>query len=88
MNRSAGIFLHPTSLPSSFGIGDLGGTAYEWISTLKKCDQSFWQVCPLGPTGYGDSPYQCLSSFAGNTFLISPVKLMEDGLLTRPEIDS
>ena len=88
MNRSAGIFLHPTSLPSPFGIGDLGGTAFEWISMLKKCEQNYWQVCPLGPTGYGDSPYQCLSSFAGNTFLISPVKLMEEGLLTRADIDS
>ena len=88
MNRSAGIFLHPTSLPSPFGIGDLGGSAFEWISTLRKCDQSFWQMCPLGPTGYGDSPYQCLSSFAGNTLLISPVKMMEDGLLTRSDIES
>jgi 4-alpha-glucanotransferase len=88
MNRSAGIFLHPTSLPSPFGIGDLGGAAYEWISTLHRCGHSYWQMCPLGPTGYGDSPYQCLSSFAGNTLLISPVKMMEEGLLTRSDIDS
>ena len=88
MKRSAGIFLHPTSLPSPFGIGDMGGAAYHWLTTLKNCNQSYWQVCPLGPTGYGDSPYQCLSSFAGNTSLISPVKLMEDGLISRAEISS
>jgi 4-alpha-glucanotransferase len=88
MNRSAGIFLHPTSLPSPFGIGDLGGASYEWVSALQRCGHRYWQMCPLGPTGYGDSPYQCLSSFAGNTLLISPVKMMEEGLLTRSDIDS
>ena len=88
MKRSAGIFLHPTSLPSPFGIGDLGAAAYEWVSMLKKCNQSYWQVCPLGPTGFGDSPYQCLSSFAGNALLISPVKLMEDGLISRSDIST
>jgi 4-alpha-glucanotransferase len=88
MKRSAGIFLHPTSLPSPFGIGDIGGAAYEWITTLQQASQSYWQVCPLGPTGYGDSPYQCLSSFAGNPLLISPVKLMEDGLLSRTDISA
>ncbi|HEX7510428.1 MAG TPA: 4-alpha-glucanotransferase [Chitinivibrionales bacterium] len=86
MKRSAGIFLHPTSLPSPYGIGDLGAAAYEWVMMLKKCNQTYWQVCPLGPTGFGDSPYQCLSSFAGNTQLISPVKLMEDGLIARSDI--
>jgi len=88
MKRSAGVFLHPTSLPSPYGIGDMGGAAYEWVMTLKKCDQSYWQICPLGPTGYGDSPYQCLSSFAGNTLLISPVKLLEDGLISRSDISA
>jgi 4-alpha-glucanotransferase len=87
MKRSAGIFLHPTSLTSPFGIGDLGAAAYDWITLLAKHKQSYWQVCPLGPTGYGDSPYQCLSTFAGNELLISPVKLMEDGLLTRADIE-
>ncbi|HAJ78811.1 MAG TPA: 4-alpha-glucanotransferase, partial [Fibrobacteres bacterium] len=86
MKRSSGIFLHPTSLTSPFGIGDIGSAAYEWITTLKQAGQTFWQVCPLGPTGYGDSPYQCLSSFAGNTLLISPVKLMESGLISREDI--
>jgi 4-alpha-glucanotransferase len=86
MKRSAGIFLHPTSLPLPFGIGDLGGAAYEWVMTLKGCNQSYWQICPVGPTGYGDSPYQCLSSFAGNILLISPAKLLEEGLITRNDI--
>jgi 4-alpha-glucanotransferase len=85
--RSAGILLHPTSLPSPFGIGDLGAAAWDWITILAKNRQHYWQVCPLGPTGYGDSPYQCLSAFAGNELLISPVKLMEAGLLSRADID-
>jgi 4-alpha-glucanotransferase len=88
LQRSAGIFLHPTSLPSPFGIGDLGAAAFEWVTLLAKNKQLYWQVCPLGPTGYGDSPYQCLSAFAGSEFLISPVKLMEDGLLSRADIDA
>ncbi len=86
MNRASGLFLHPTSLPSQFGIGDLGQSAFQWIDLLVSMNQSFWQVCPLGPTGYGDSPYQSLCSFAGNTLLISPVKLKEMGLLTDLEL--
>jgi 4-alpha-glucanotransferase len=88
LNRSAGVFLHPTSLASPFGIGDLGAAAFEWVTLLAKAGQGYWQVCPLGPTGYGDSPYQCLSAFAGNELLISPVKLMEEGLLSRADIDA
>ena len=88
MNRSAGIFLHPTSLPSPFGIGDMGAAAYDWITLLSKNNQSYWQICPLGPTGYGDSPYQCLSTFAGSELLISPAKLLEEGLLSREEIEA
>lgn len=87
MNRAAGIFLHPTSLPSRFGIGDLGANAYRWLDILAESKQFFWQVCPLGPTGFGDSPYQSLCSFAGNTLLISPEKLAEKGLLSRKELD-
>jgi 4-alpha-glucanotransferase len=79
--RSAGILLHPTSLPGKFGIGDLGKEAYEFIDFLEGAGQSLWQILPLGPTGYGDSPYQCFSAFAGNPLLISPEKLVEDGLL-------
>ena len=64
--RSAGILLHPTSLPGKYGIGDLGDDAYTFIDFLEKAGQKLWQVFPLGPTGYGDSPYQCFSAFAGN----------------------
>jgi 4-alpha-glucanotransferase len=79
--RSAGILLHPTSLPGPYGIGDLGAPAYRWVEVLGRARQTWWQVLPLGPTGYGDSPYQSFSSFAGNPYLISPEALMGDGLL-------
>ena len=78
--RSSGILLHPTSLPGRFGIGDLGPTAYTWIDQLVRARQKWWQILPLGPTGYGDSPYQCFSAFAGNPLLISPELLVKDGL--------
>lgn len=84
--RAAGIFLHPTSLPSPFGIGDLGPDALRWLDLLQRHDQTYWQLCPLSPTGYGDSPYQSLSSFAGNPLLISPARLAEDGLLATAEL--
>ena len=74
--RASGILLHPTSLPGPFGIGDLGPAAYEFADFLVKAGQSLWQVLPLGPTGYGDSPYACYSAFAGNTLLISPEQLV------------
>jgi 4-alpha-glucanotransferase len=79
--RASGVLLHVTSLPSPYGIGDLGPTAVAWIDRLRDAGQSWWQALPLGPTGYGDSPYQSLSSFAGNALLISPDWLIEDGLL-------
>jgi 4-alpha-glucanotransferase len=79
--RAAGILLHPTSLPGRFGIGDLGQAAYQWVDALARARQKWWQILPLGPTGYGDSPYQCFSAFAGNPFLISPERLVQDGLL-------
>ena len=79
--RSSGILLHPTSLPGRFGIGDLGPAAYAWIDQLVRARQKWWQILPLGPTGYGDSPYQCFSAFAGNPLLISPELLVKDGLL-------
>lgn len=85
MKRAAGIFLHPTSLPSRFGIGDFGESSRQWIDLLAASHQRLWQVCPLGPTGYGDSPYQCLCSFAGNTLLIAPTLLPD--LLTKEEIE-
>ena len=85
-HRSSGIILHPTSLPGPFGIGDLGPRAIEWIEFLAKSRTKVWQTLPLGPTGYGDSPYQCFSSSAGNPYLISPIRLLEEGLLTGIEI--
>ena len=74
--------LHPTSLPGRFGIGDLGAEAYRFVDFLKDAGQRLWQVLPLGPTGYGDSPYQCFSAFAGNPLLIGLERLVEKGLLT------
>src|SRR5258706_14339956 len=85
--RSSGILLHPTSLPGRFGIGDLGDEAYVFADFLISSGQSLWQVLPLGPTGYGDSPYACYSAFAGNTLLVSPKKLLEEGLLTTSDVD-
>src|SRR5262245_30971110 len=79
--RASGVLLHVTSLPSPYGIGDVGPTAVAWIDRLREAGQSWWQALPLGPTGYGDSPYQSLSSFAGNALLVSPDWLIEDGLL-------
>src|ERR671935_389218 len=84
--RRAGVLLHPTSLPSRFGIGDLGPAAHAFLEYLAESHQSLWQVLPLGPTGYGDSPYQCYSAFAGNTLLISPERLVEEGLLTSSDL--
>ncbi|RME81105.1 MAG: 4-alpha-glucanotransferase [Caldilineae bacterium] len=79
--RQAGILLHPTSLPSPFGIGDLGQEAYHFVDWLAGARQRLWQVLPLGPTGYGDSPYQCFSAFAGNPLLIDLRDLVERGYI-------
>jgi len=84
--RSAGILLHPTSLPGRYGIGDLGKEAYNFTNFLVNTGQKLWQVFPLGPTGYGDSPYQCFSAFAGNPLLISPELLKEDGFLNTEDL--
>jgi 4-alpha-glucanotransferase len=83
--RASGILLHPTSLPGPDGIGDLGSEAYHWIDFLSESHCRLWQVLPLGPTGYGDSPYQCFSAFAGNPYLISPTLLLDQDLLTRAD---
>ncbi len=80
-NRSSGILLHPTSLPGSYGIGELGAQAFRFLDFLAEAGCSLWQVLPLGPTGYGDSPYQCFSAFAGNPYLISLQSLLDEGLL-------
>jgi 4-alpha-glucanotransferase len=79
--RASGVLLHVTSLPSLYGIGDFGPAACSWVDRLHEAGQTWWQALPLGPTGYGNSPYQSLSSFAGNYLLISPDSLIEDGLL-------
>jgi 4-alpha-glucanotransferase len=79
--RSSGILLHPSSLPGPYGIGDIGPQAHRWLDFLAETGCGLWQVLPLGPTGFGDSPYQCFSAFAGNPYLISPEGLLADGLL-------
>ena len=79
--RASGVLLHPTSLPGPYGIGDLGSEAHSFAEFLAASGQKLWQMLPLGPTGYGDSPYACYSAFAGNTLLISPDELVSDGLL-------
>jgi 4-alpha-glucanotransferase len=80
--RASGILLHPTSLPGRFGIGDLGPSALEFLDVLVETGQRWWQILPVGPTGYGNSPYQSYSSYAGNPPLISPERLLDDGLLS------
>jgi 4-alpha-glucanotransferase len=84
--RSSGVLLHPTSLPGPYGIGDLGPQAYRWVDFLSESSCKLWQVLPLGPTGYGDSPYQCFSAFAGNPYLVSPEMLIADQLLSQDDL--
>jgi 4-alpha-glucanotransferase len=86
--RASGLLLHVTSLPSPYGIGDLGSAAFSWIDRLHDAGQKWWQSLPLGPTGYGNSPYQSLSSFAGNALLVSPDSLISDGLLQASDVQS
>ena len=84
--RKSGILMHLTSLPDPYGIGSMGKCAYDFIDFLRSAGQSCWQILPLSPTGYGDSPYQSLSTFAGNPYLIDLELLARDGLLTREEL--
>lgn len=84
--RASGILLHPTSFPGPYGIGDLGPAAYQFIDFLEGTQSRLWQVLPLGPTGFGDSPYQCFSAFAGNPYLVSPDFLLQDGLLAPEDL--
>ena len=84
--RMSGILVHPTSFPSPYGIGDLGQSAYDFIDFLKASGQTLWQVLPLGPTSYGDSPYQSFSAFAGQPLIISPDLLRKDGLLSDEDL--
>ncbi len=85
--RSAGVLLHPTSLPNRYGIGDLGDSAYQFVDFLVAAKQQLWQLLPLGPTGYGDSPYQSFSAFAGNPLLVSPDRLVAEGFLAPEAIE-
>lgn len=80
-HRAAGVLLHPTSFPGDFGIGTLGSEARVFLDFLETSAIRYWQVCPLGPTGYGDSPYQCVSAFAGNPYLIDLMALSKAGIL-------
>ena len=84
--RKSGILMHITSLPSPYGIGSMGASAYEFVDFLEQAGQSYWQILPLNPTGYGDSPYQSASTFAGNHYLIDLDLLVKDGLLTEEDL--
>ena len=86
--RSSGILLHPTSLPGKYGIGTLGNEAKKFIDFLEKSNQKLWQIFPLGPTGYGDSPYQCFSAFAGNPYLIDFEELFLLNFLDKSEVEN
>lgn len=88
MKRAAGILLPITSLPSRYGIGCFSKSAYDFIDWLKEAGQTYWQILPLGPTSYGDSPYQSFSTFAGNPYFISLEALIEEGVLTEEECDA
>ena len=86
MPRSAGILMPITSLPSPYGIGTLGKAAYEFVDFLKEAGQTYWQLLPVGPTSYGDSPYQSFSTYAGNPYMIDLDMLCDDDLLIRDEL--
>ena len=85
MNRCCGVLLPVFSIPSPYGIGTMGKAAYNWIDFLHQAGQQLWQVLPIGPTSYGDSPYQSFSAFAGNPYFIDLDQLIEEKLLTRKE---
>ena len=86
--RKSGVLMHISSLPGPFGIGTMGKSAYEFVDFLQAAGQSYWQILPLSPTGYGDSPYQAFSAFAGNHYLIDPEILCQQGLLTQEDLDA
>ena len=86
--RKSGILMHITSLPGPYGIGSMGKSAFDFVDFLAEAGQSYWQILPLSPTGYGDSPYQAFSTFAGNHYLIDLDILIWEGLLTQEEVDS
>ena len=86
--RKSGVLLAVSSLPGEYGIGSFGHEAYDFVDFLVSAGQHYWQILPLGPTGYGDSPYQSFSTFAGNPYYIDLEKLIQLGLLTKSECDS
>ena len=86
--RKSGILMHVSSLPGPYGIGSMGKCAYEFVDFLKEAGQAFWQILPLSPTGYGNSPYQSFSTYAGSPYLIDLDMLMEQGLLTESEVEA
>ncbi len=86
--RECGALLHPTSLPGRYGIGDLGEAAYRFVRFLKDTNHRYWQILPLGHISFGNSPYNCISAFGGNPYLISPEKLVEEGLLSSSDLNS
>ena len=88
MKRLSGVLAHPTSFPSLYGIGDMGSGAYEFIDFLKEANQKLWQILPLCPTSFGDSPYQGFSTFAGNPYLISPDLLLDEGYLQASDLEN
>ena len=86
--RESGILMHISSLPGPYGVGSMGASAYKFVDFLVKAGQSYWQILPLNPTGYGDSPYQSFSTFAGNHYLIDLDALAKQGLLLPEELDA
>ena len=88
MKRASGILLPISSLPSPYGIGTFSREAYEFVDFLAAAGQTYWQILPLGPTGYGDSPYQSFSTFAGNPYYIDPEELIEKGWITKKDCES
>ena len=88
MKRSCGILMPISSLPSPYGIGTLGKEAYDFVDFLSEAKQSWWQMLPVGPTSYGDSPYQSFSTYAGNPYFVDLATLCEDGLLMQAELES
>src|SRR4051812_10467571 len=86
--RAAGVLLHPTSLPGGYGIGDLGDELLAFLDWAASAGMKVWRVLPLNPPGYGASPYGCLSSFAGNPLLVSPQRLLQDGLLPQSAVEN
>ena len=88
LNRAAGVLLSVSSLPAPYGIGTLGRCAYDFVDFLVESGQNYWQMLPVGPISYGDSPYQSFSTFAGNPYYIDLDMLQTDGLLTSEEVQA